>query len=172
MMTLELPFDFSNETNRKLVHEIGLALQRATMPEVKVEEIKDVDQIVPMVEPSNKLLWDERIHSSNKTKLSNGEYKYKRKPKAFETDEDWKKYILQIESELEPSSLQAENLTELDEEIIFIDDFPGIMNFISENNIDTNKVKNHCRELGLVDLIHLTQKPELIPKLHEKLINA
>lgn len=44
--------------------------------------------------------WDKRIHSANKSKNTDGTWRYSRKPKNFETKEQWNIYIEQIEEEL------------------------------------------------------------------------
>lgn len=42
-------------------------------------------------------VWDARIHSTGKSKTKAGVWKILRKPKRFETDEEWKKYVGEIQ---------------------------------------------------------------------------
>lgn len=42
-------------------------------------------------------VWDARIHSTGKSKTKKGIWKILRKPKRFETDTEWKKYVAEIQ---------------------------------------------------------------------------
>jgi len=66
-----------------------------------VEKVESADAPVESVELDiNGLPWDGRIHSANKTRNADDSWRNSRKPKKFETDEEWKQYIESVESEL------------------------------------------------------------------------
>lgn len=90
-----------------LLDNDGVDIEDITQAEINAGNLPTDDVPPPPVDDSELdargLPWDKRIHSANKSKNTDGTWRYSRKPKNFETKEQWNIYIEQIEEELKGS---------------------------------------------------------------------
>ena len=122
-------------------------------PPVAVAEIESKD-----------LPYDERIHSSGKTRNQDGTWKLRRRPAEME-EEEWKDYIEQVENELrELASIKpTESVANEEFQDLTFEDLmmklavhagtPGFMDHATQI----------AKEVGLSQISELKQAPQLIP---------
>ena len=82
-----------------LLDDDGVDIEDITQAEIDAGNLPNDDSELD----SRGFPWDKRIHSANKSKNSDDTWRYSRKPKNFETKEQWDIYIEQIEEELKGS---------------------------------------------------------------------
>lgn len=140
-----------------------------TEPVVEAEEVP----MPPILPPppvavaeieSKDLPYDERIHSSGKTRNQDGTWKLRRRPAEME-EEEWKDYIEQVENELrELASIKpTESVANEEFQDLTFEDLmmklavhagtPGFMDHATQI----------AKEVGLSQISELKQAPQLIP---------
>lgn len=148
---------------------------------------------------TNGLPWDGRIHSANKTRNADDSWRNSRKPKKFETDEEWKQYISTVEAELKgaisgetvaddtppPPPVVETEPTPFDQAVtVDVDDvppppsdvpertFPELMKLVTSNAAKGSvaKVQQILTEMNLGSLQTLnTARPDMVSTVYAKL---
>lgn len=166
-----------SEPEQPEIEEEGeVVTEPVTEPVVEVVTEEVVTEEVPMppilppppvavVEIESKdLPYDERIHSSGKTRNQDGTWKLRRRPAEME-EEEWKDYIEQVENELrELASIKpTESVANEEFQDLTFEDLmmklavhagtPGFMDHATQI----------AKEVGLSQISELKQAPQLIP---------
>jgi len=106
------------------------------------------------------LPWDARIHSTAKSKTAKGVWKILRKPKKFESEEDWKAYIDSVKFELR----SVPNDEDTSKAIVFND----LLQLITSNSavITLNEVTAICQQHDIRSLPEVASYQERIPTIY------
>jgi hypothetical protein len=149
-----------------------------------VEKVESADAPVEGVElDTNGLPWDGRIHSANKSTNADGSWRNSRKPKKFETDEEWKQYIASVEAELKGALSGVEDTPPPPPVVETVEDtppatdvsvktFPELMKLVTSNAAKGSVAKVQSilaeRDLGSLQTLN-TARPDMVSTVYAEL---